>query len=123
MQRVGSSQCAVGAVGSTSLLASAASTGDWVAWHARLVELLAELTMTGLIVVCFCVLLAGLVALLEALQHLAASDCEGPGVLLPTAAAAAAAGGPRGQLPAHQGVVPFMMRVLHKRHIAALQVS
>eukprot|EP00775_Hariotina_reticulata_P001705 gene1705-2051_t len=62
---------------------------------------------------------SSLVALLEALQHLAASDCEGPQVLLPRAAAAA--DGPGGQLPAHQGVVPFMMRLLHKRHIAALQ--
>jgi hypothetical protein len=72
-----------------------------------------------LIAVVFPVLLAGLVAFLEALQYLAAPDCEGPGVLLPTAAA----GGPVGRHQPHQGVISFLMRLLHKRHISALQVS
>jgi hypothetical protein len=62
---------------------------------------------------------AGVLSLLELLQHLAAPDCEGAVLLMPSVCGAPAGSQQQQQ---QQGLLGAVLGLLHERHIAALQV-
>jgi hypothetical protein len=61
---------------------------------------------------------AGVLSLLELLQHLSAPDCEGAMLLMPSVRGAPAVS----QQQQQQGLLGAVLGLLHERHIAALQV-
>jgi hypothetical protein len=62
---------------------------------------------------------AGVLSLLELLQHLSDPDCEGAVLLMPSVRGAPAGSQQQQQ---QQGLLGAVLGLLHERHIAALQV-
>lgn len=66
-------------------------------------------------------LLAGLLALLEVLQHLAAPDCEGAALLIAANRTSNTGNGVTASQQQQPGLLAALLGLLHERHTAALQ--